>query len=151
MAFAMAFDGAIRGQTGQLTGFFTAPLLKSSTKTMATNPLVMISANSPLVTLSAPARPAYKTPIFWIMGAALAITLAAVLFLLLRPDDEAAPAATLSQARTAADGHGRTRSDRNSADRYPEYRRGAGRLRADLYRDAVDADPLHPTSQPPPR
>jgi serine/threonine protein kinase len=95
-AFAIAFDNGIRGQTGQLTGFFTTPVLKMTPKTMGTNPIV-IDPNSSLVIMNAP-KPIYRTPVFWGMGAALLAAVAIVLFLIFRPGNKNTPAATLSEA-----------------------------------------------------
>ena len=95
-AMAMAFDTAIRGQTGQLTGFFTTPVIKSVPRTMGTGVQVIIDPNSPLATMTA--RPVYRSPVVWIMGAALLIALAAVLFLLFQPDNKPSTSADVSAA-----------------------------------------------------
>jgi serine/threonine protein kinase len=95
-AFAVAFDNGIRGQTGQLTGFFTTPVLKMTPKTMGTSPVV-IDPNSSLVIMNAP-KPVYRTPVFWGMGAALLAAVAVVLFLLFRPGNNNTPTSTLSEA-----------------------------------------------------
>jgi serine/threonine protein kinase len=95
-AFAVAFDNGIRGQTGELTGFFTTPVLKTTPKTMSTSPLV-IDPNSSLVIMNAP-KPVYRTPVFWGMGAALLVAVAIVLFLLFRSGNKNTPPATLSEA-----------------------------------------------------
>ena len=78
-AFAVAFDNGIRGQTGQLTGFFTAPILSMTPKTGTGS--VIIDPNSSLVIVNKP-KPVYRSPLFWGMGAALLVAIAVVLFLL---------------------------------------------------------------------
>ena len=95
-AFAIAFDNGIRGQTGQLTGFFTTPVLNMTPKTMGTSPIV-IDPNSSLVIMNAP-KPIYRTPIFWGMGAALLAAVAIVLFLLFGSNNKSTPVATQSEA-----------------------------------------------------
>ncbi len=97
-AFSEAFESAIRGHTGQLTNFFTTPVLKTGSKALSGSQVqVIINPNSPLLTTNKP-RPAYRSPVFWVMGAALLATLAVVLFLLLQSQDELTPTATLSAA-----------------------------------------------------
>lgn len=82
-AMAEAFDSAIRGQTGELSGFFEGAITRKKGMMLpGANSLVMISPTSPLVTATQ-APPAYKQPVFWVMGVLLLAAVAVVLILLL--------------------------------------------------------------------
>ncbi|MCD4686801.1 MAG: serine/threonine protein kinase, partial [Anaerolineae bacterium] len=64
-AFAQAFDGAIRGQTGERTAFFTAPveLRKAEPSLFAASP-----SSGGSGTMTGETRPMYRQPLFWGMG-----------------------------------------------------------------------------------
>ncbi|MEB2288337.1 MAG: serine/threonine-protein kinase, partial [Anaerolineae bacterium] len=74
-AFAQAFDGAIRGNTGERTAFFTAPVLRKPAQPPAYTP----SPNAPVTV----ARPLHKTPAVWAMGVIIAVMAAVIAFLAL--------------------------------------------------------------------
>ncbi|MBI5960147.1 MAG: serine/threonine protein kinase, partial [Chloroflexi bacterium] len=94
-AFAQAFDTAIRGQTGELSGFFDGPVTRKKTATFGPGSLVSFNTNSPLVTITK-APPAYKQPVFWVMGGLLLIALVVVLVLLLTQGDNQTPRSTIA-------------------------------------------------------
>ena len=73
-AFAQAFDGAIRGHTGEKTAYFTAPIRRKTTGAALLTP----SPRSQPVTV---ARPLYRTPAFWVMAALLLIMAGVIAFL----------------------------------------------------------------------
>ncbi len=74
-AFAQAFEQGIRGQTGERTAYFTAPLQR------APAPSAIFTPTPQRVTQE---RPIYRHPVVWGMGVALLAAIAIVLFLLLR-------------------------------------------------------------------
>ncbi|HEX3054013.1 MAG TPA: serine/threonine-protein kinase [Aggregatilineaceae bacterium] len=86
-AFAQDFAMATRGQTGELTNFFTAPIL--SKRTNVGSPSSPFSAsNAPQPNTITIVQPVYKSPVMWILAAALLIALGVVGFMLLRQDDK---------------------------------------------------------------
>ncbi|MBP8973414.1 MAG: serine/threonine protein kinase [Anaerolineae bacterium] len=72
-AFVQAFDGAIRGNTGEVTNYFTMPVRRKAAASGVFTPSPSVS--------TAVARPLYKTPAFWVMGGLVAV-MAAVIVLL---------------------------------------------------------------------
>lgn len=94
-AFAQAFEEATRGYTGEMTGFFTAPVLvrKPHIPAAGSGPI----SDSQLVSITTTATPVYKSPVVWILAAGLIIVLGLLAYLLLSGGDEAKPT-TLSDA-----------------------------------------------------
>jgi tRNA A-37 threonylcarbamoyl transferase component Bud32 len=81
-AFAQAFDKAIRGQTGEVTNFFTAPVRRKP----------VMTAPSGAFTPGGTARPVHRHPLVWVMGAALFVMAVVIGFLVLgRGDNKATP------------------------------------------------------------
>jgi serine/threonine protein kinase/Tol biopolymer transport system component len=78
-AFAQAFDGAIRGRTGEVTNFFTTPLKRRPAPAAGTTP--------PVYPATA-ARPIYRHPAIWVMSAALIVAALVIAFLLFGGGDE---------------------------------------------------------------
>ncbi len=77
-AFAQAFDGAIRGNTGEVTNYFTTPLRrKPAARTAAT------SGRVPAFPATA-TRPIYRHPAMWVMAVLLLIMTAVIGFMALR-------------------------------------------------------------------
>jgi len=85
-AFAQAFDQAIRGNTGEVTNYFTAPLQRQPAPSIIYTPSQPVTA----------ARPLVRTPVFWLMSAVI-VALVAVVALLARGQTggEPTPAAGL--------------------------------------------------------
>jgi serine/threonine protein kinase len=81
-AFAQAFDQAIRGQTGPLTGFFTTPVVATAPRGFGGTGGGSVPGASVLVTLPNP-KPVYKLPVVWALGAALVVVVGLLLVLLL--------------------------------------------------------------------
>ena len=74
-AFAQAFEQGIRGQTGERTAYFTAPLQPKP------QPSHIFTPTPQRVTQE---RPIYRHPAMWVMGAVMLALIAVVGFLLLR-------------------------------------------------------------------
>jgi hypothetical protein len=77
-AFAEAFKEAIVGQTGEMTNFFTAPVRSMSSTGSGLAPSTVT------VTIT---QPAYKSPVMWVLAAALVVVLGVLGYLLLAADD----------------------------------------------------------------
>jgi len=85
-AFAQDFFLATRGQTGELTNFFTAPILnKRATGSLSNS---FSASNPPQPNTITIVQPVYKSPVMWVLAAALLVALGVVAFMLLRQDDE---------------------------------------------------------------
>jgi serine/threonine protein kinase len=95
-AMATAFDNAIRGQTGQLSGFFEGAVVTKKNTLSGANSLVMISPTSPLMTATQ-TLPPYKQPVFWVMGVLLAVAAAVVAVLLLTQGNQGSTPKTVSE------------------------------------------------------
>ncbi len=80
-AFAQAFDGAIRGNTGEMTNYFTMPVRRKAAASGVFTPGPRASTTV--------ARPLHKTPAFWAMGGLVAVMAAVILLLVLRQDGDA--------------------------------------------------------------
>jgi formylglycine-generating enzyme required for sulfatase activity/serine/threonine protein kinase len=86
-AFAQAFDSAIRGQTGEVTDYFTAPLKRRPAPVAGTR--VSAPDYPPTAT-----RPIYRHPAMWVMGAALVVAAIVIAFLLFGGGEKAKSPAT---------------------------------------------------------
>ncbi|MBN1679670.1 MAG: serine/threonine protein kinase [Anaerolineae bacterium] len=89
-AFARAFEDAVGGQLGEMTNFFTTPMLSRPTRPGAARTGAALStslaANQAPVTITV-TQPLYKNPLAWVMAAALAITVGLLIFMLASGSD----------------------------------------------------------------
>ena len=83
-AFAQAFEEVIRGQPGEPTRYFTAPLIR---KPIQRRP---ISTPGHVKQPATATQPIYRHPAMWVMGVLVVVLLVTVVFLAVRGNDEKA-------------------------------------------------------------